>query len=128
MEDIIGYVLTGGAAAAGVKLLDNLIQWLLNRRAAEKDKATETHEKTAAEKEQEMDDVKKTVRDLAGGQRIILHDRIKYLGRCYIQDEQIRLDDREDLLKMHDAYHQLGGNGNLKALMDDVLELPLRHD
>ena len=50
MEDIIGYVLTGGAAAAGVKLLDNLIQWFLTRRAAEKDKATETHKKTEAEK------------------------------------------------------------------------------
>lgn len=128
MEDIIGYVLTGGAAAAGVKLLDNLIQWLLARRAATKDKADATHKKTEAEKAQELDDVKKTVQDLAGGQMIILHDRIKYLGRCYIKDCEIRLDDREDLLKMHEAYHQLGGNGNLNALMDDVLDLPLRHD
>lgn len=128
MEDIIGYVLTGGAAAAGVKLLDNLIQWLLTRRAATRDKAVETSRKTDAEKEQEMDEVKRTVCDLAGGQMIILHDRIKYLGRCYIQDGEIRLDDREDLLKMHEAYHKLGGNGNLNVLMDDVLELSLRHD
>lgn len=128
MEDIIGYILTGGAAAAGVKLLDNLIQWTLNRRAAKKDQAAERHKKTEAEKEQELDDIKNNVRSLAHGQKTILHDRIKYLGRCYIKDEAIRLDDREDLLKMHDAYHQLGGNGNLNALIDDVLELPLRHD
>lgn len=128
MEDILGYVLTGGAAAAGVKLLDNLIQWGLARRAAVKDKAAEIHKKTEAEKEQELTDVKKTVQHLASGQMIILHDRIKYLGRCYIKDCEIRLDDREDLLKMHDAYHLLGGNGNLDALIDDVLDLPLRYD
>lgn len=125
-NDLIGYILTGGVAAAAMKLLDNIVQWILNRRAAKKDSAANAQRKSDAEKEQEMDDVKNSVHDLATGQMIILHDRIKYLGRGYIRTGDIDIDDREDLIKMHEVYHQLGGNGNLNALMNEVLELPLR--
>lgn len=128
MDNIIGYILTGGVAAASVKLLDNIIQWLLNRKAARRDSAAKEMRKTEEEKEKELDDVKDTVRDLAQGQVAILHDRLKYLGRSYIRARQLDLNDREDLIKMHEAYHKLGGNGNLNALMAEILELPLRHD
>ena len=128
MENIIGYILTGGVAAACIKLLDNLVQWVLNRRAAKKDKAANEERKTEAEKEKELDDVKTSVQYLATGQMVILHDRIKYLGRGYIKAEEIDIDDREDLIKMHEVYHQLGGNGNLNALMEEILDLPLRKD
>lgn len=128
MDNIIGYILTGGVAAAAVKLLDNLIQWILNRRAAKKDKAANEKRKTEAEKEQGMDEVKTSVQYLATGQMVILHDRIKYLGRGYIRAGDIDIDDREDLIKMHEVYHNLGGNGNLNALMETILDLPLRKD
>lgn len=64
---------------------------------------------------------------LAEGQRASLRDRIRYLGKCYLRDGCIDLEDRGDLIEMHRVYHDaLGGNGNLDRLMADVLKLPLK--
>lgn len=128
MNDYIGYILTGGIAAGLIKLLDNLIQWILNRKAAQKDNTAHTKQKTEAEKEQELDEIKEAVKSLSAGQMTILHDRIKYLGKGYVRAGKIAIDDREDIVKMHEVYHRLGGNGNLNALMSEILGLPLRHD
>ena len=58
--------------------------------------------------------------------RVILLDRIQYLCRCYIHDGAVDFDDRRRLHKMHDAYHALGGNGDLNTLMAAVDELPVK--
>lgn len=59
--------------------------------------------------------------------RTILQDRIKYLSRAYIRNGQVDYDDRRDLIKMHEVYHNvLGGNGDLDSLMEDVKELPIK--
>lgn len=128
MEQIWGWLISGGVAAAMVKILDNIVMWKLKRKAVKEDKASEEEEKQAQEKEQEFEDMKGSVRDLAMGQKVILHDRIKYLGRGYLRNGEIDLDDRQDLIEMHGAYHSLGGNGNLNALMEEVLELPLKRE
>ena len=128
MEQILGWLISGGVAAALVKILDNIVMWRLNRKAAQADKAAQDEDKKAQDKEQEFEDMKGSVRDLAMGQKVILHDRIKYLGRGYLRNGEIDLDDRQDLIEMHSAYHSLGGNGNLNALMEEILDLPLKRE
>ena len=57
------------------------------------------------------------------GQRAILRDRIRYLCRVYIAAGSIAYIDREDLIAMNEAYHKLGGNGNLAAEVEIVMKL-----
>lgn len=61
------------------------------------------------------------------GVRILLYDRIKYLGTKYIEQGYITNDEYEDLVRMHDVYHNaLDGNGFLDDIMNQVRRLP-RH-
>lgn len=98
-----------------------------NRKAAKEDRDAD---KQAADEQQEKDTTKRLQDDLASlrvGERVILHDRIKYLGRRFIRDGEIDFDDRQDLIDMHGVYHNaLGGNGNLDKLMEEVMELPVK--
>ena len=127
MGEIVLCLLSGGVAAAAMKTIDGVIMWGLNRRAAKEDRAAD---KQAAEEKQEKDEITRLQEGLASlriGERVILYDRIKHLGRKFIRDGVIDLDDRQDLIDMHSVYHnELDGNGNLDALMEDVLELPLK--
>ena len=118
MNEIVLCLLSGGVAAAAMKTLDGVIMWHLNRKAAKEDRDAD---KQAADEQQEKDTTKRLQDDLASlrvGERVILHDRIKYLGD---------FDDRQDLIDMHGVYHNaLGGNGNLDKLMEEVMELPVK--
>lgn len=59
------------------------------------------------------------------GVRALLYDKIKYLGTKYISDGKVATDELEDIIAMHNTYKQeLGGNGFLDAIMDDVKKLP----
>ena len=110
-------ILTGGVGAAAIKLLDNLIQWALARRAKKRD--GEAHEETEQEKK---------MNSLQAGLRVVLLDRIQYLGQCYIRDGEITFDDRRRLHMMHETYHDaLNGNGDLDVIMAQVDKLPLKH-
>ena len=61
------------------------------------------------------------------GVRQLLYDRIKHLGRCYISVGEISAEDLEDLMQMHSIYHtDLGGNGYLDNLMEQVKRLPVK--
>lgn len=57
------------------------------------------------------------------------HDRICYLGACYIKQGYITKDDYENL---HDylfiPYKELGGNGTAEKIMKEVDKLPLRKE
>ena len=55
-------------------------------------------------------------------------DRVRYLGRCYILDEKITLEDRENLEDMYRAYKALGGNGHLETIISEVRKLPISND
>lgn len=58
--------------------------------------------------------------------RLILLDRILYLGQCYIDKGEISYDDRRRLHEMHDCYHTgLGGNGDADLIMHAVDHLRL---
>ena len=60
------------------------------------------------------------------GVRQLLYDRIKYLGKHYIQAGQISSEDLEDLIQMHKIYHDdLNGNGYLDTIMTAVKQLQI---
>ena len=59
------------------------------------------------------------------GVKVLTVDRVRYLGKCYIDDQSITLDDREALEDMYRAYKALGGNGHLETVMSGVRHLPV---
>lgn len=66
---------------------------------------------------------------MRSGVRILLYDKIKYLGRKYIEAKEISEEDLEDLIHMHEIYHsQLKGNGYLDGIMDKVRALPVKKE
>lgn len=73
---------------------------------------------------------KKKKRDgVRDGIKILLYDRIKHLGKAYIDRGYITAEELEDLTTMHDIYHDpdgLNGNGFLDAIMRTVKSLPIK--
>ena len=65
---------------------------------------------------------------LVAGLKVLTVDRVRYLGRCYILDGKITLEDRENLEEMYTAYKSLGGNGHLETIMSEVRRLPVKGD
>lgn len=60
------------------------------------------------------------------GVRVLLYDRIKFLGKTYIARGCVEPDALEDLIAMHKIYHdELEGNGFLDKIMSDVKHLPV---
>ena len=62
---------------------------------------------------------------LEAGVQILLYDRIKHLCLKYCEEGCISSGDYEDLIKMHQVYHNnLHGNGFLDSEMASVGRLP----
>ena len=62
---------------------------------------------------------------VVAGLKVLTVDRVRYLGRSYINAHSITLDDKENLEDMYRAYKALGGNGHLETVMDEVERLPV---
>lgn len=125
--EVLGYLLTGASAAAVVKLIDNLLQWVLARKAKKEDKQEAKEEDLKKSNEERIRGIEKKVDAITEGQKYLLLDRIRYLGCVYIREESVSFDDRRLLNQMHGVYHNgLGGNGDLDALMEEVNDLPLK--
>lgn len=115
-------ILGGGMGTALVGGLFTLLQWKLGRTAAREDRAAELNG-------QEVQELKRLVKVLVEADRTILYDRIKYLGKSYIQRGYITVEELEDLNLMHEVYHnkeKLGGNGFLDTLMHTVQGLEVK--
>lgn len=56
----------------------------------------------------------------------ILHNRIYTLGKQYIEQGHISLEDMKDFEYLYDAYHNLGGNGTGTEIYERVKNLPIR--
>lgn len=125
--EIWNYLLTGASAAAVIKLIDNLVQWMLKRKAAKEDKTEAEADKQKKSEQERLETTEKKLDALKIGVRIILLDRIQHLGQAYIRDGEVDFDDRRRLNDMHSVYHSsLGGNGDLDVLMHEVNSLPLK--
>ncbi len=62
---------------------------------------------------------------VVAGLKVLTVDRVRYLGKCYISEKEISLEDKENLQEMYRAYKALGGNGHLTTIMSEVERLPV---
>ena len=66
--------------------------------------------------------------DIVNGLKVLMVDRVRYVGNCHIKAQQITMSDKEALKEMHNAYRRLGGNGHLDPVMTEVEKLPVMPD
>lgn len=118
----------GGAGGAALATgLFMIIKWFLDRRATKEDKAAGQHTVDCKARGEDIARVEKRVDALYVSNRIQMYDRIKHLGKSYIQQQKISPEDLEDLIAMHRCYHDdLGGNGFLDEIMEQVRHLPIK--
>lgn len=127
MENWIFAIATGVTGAAVIKLIDNVVQWKLQRKAAKEDRTIEDGRAEIKKIKQWEEDMETKVNALVNADKYIMFDRIRYLGQKYVAEKEVDFDDRRILNQMHDVYHnELGGNGDLKELMEAVNALPLK--
>ena len=65
---------------------------------------------------------------IVDGLKVLTVDRVRYLGRNYINAHAISLEDKENLQDMYRAYKALGGNGHLETVMAEVERLPVQEE
>ena len=65
----------------------------------------------------------KRIEALVDAQKVLMIDRVKHLGKSYIEVGEITFDDKENMVEMHKAYKALGGNGHLDSIMHEVEKL-----
>lgn len=63
---------------------------------------------------------------LVKAQQVMMIDRVRYLGKCYIEDGFIALADKENIAAMYSAYKALGGNGHLETIMSEINRLEVK--
>jgi len=115
LEEWYIVLLGGTSAAALISTIGNIILHLLQRSERKKEKQND--------RQQEQID---KLNAIGKGVMLLELDKIKYLGLRFIRDGGITYEDRALLHKMHDNYHkELGGNGDLDQIMEEVDELPL---
>lgn len=78
---------------------------------------------------QELDPVKKDLRETKSGIQAELRHDIRNACRRCIKQGWKTLEDLEEVISMHDNYERLGSNGKTNALFDEFMKLPTRaHD
>ena len=60
---------------------------------------------------------------IVSAQKVTMIDRVRHLGKQYISDGEIHLEDKENIKEMYDAYKGLGGNGHLDQIMSEIEKL-----
>ena len=109
MIEIIIAVLGGSALSALITQVGNYITDRRKRKDIVEDKADD---KDAALKQ---------------GIKLLLADKIQYLGLRYIEEGEVTFSNKKMLNEMHSVYHNgLGGNGDYDDLMEEFNELPLK--
>lgn len=68
----------------------------------------------------------KRLQAIIRAQRVLMVDRVQYLGKTYIRAGYIDIDDKNNLHQMYLAYKDLGGNGDLETIVAEVNRLPVR--
>lgn len=57
---------------------------------------------------------------LVEANKVLMIDKVRWLGKQYITAGEIHLEDKENLKEMYSAYKKLGGNGHLDTIMSEV--------
>lgn len=141
----LALAIAGGAAGAAViNAINERWKFKASRKAAKEDKAEEKADRTSEvekavqeirkaedEKQKQTDDrlrsIEKEMSVQSEALKLILLDRLLWLGQGYIDKGEISYDDRRRFHEMHDCYHTgLGGNGDADIIVEGVDELPLK--
>jgi hypothetical protein len=74
---------------------------------------------------EELSDIKKTLKFLTSGEQAILRDRIIHAYNHYYKEKKFMpIYARESLDHMYQEYHNLGGNGVVEDLIKKLYQLP----
>ena len=101
--DVMTTILSAGVGAGIMQIINTVI----------------THRIKKNDKEDER------ISALTESQKLLMQDRVRYLGSKFIEEKKISLEDKEMLQAMHKAYQALGGNGHLDTVMREVDKLPI---
>jgi len=127
VEEILKSFLGGAGGAALIAGLFGIWQWWLNRNAKKEDQAVTQRAADCKARGEDLARVENQVKALYKANRIQMYDRIKHLGKSYISQGKISPEDLEDIIDMHKCYHDdLGGNGFLDEIMEQVKHLPIK--
>lgn len=131
---LLTLLLGGGIGAAIVAGINERWKFKAQRQAAKEDREADKADRTDEICEQveteskRMENLEKQMAAQSEALKLILLDRILYLGQGYIDKGEISYDDRRRFHAMHDCYHTgLGGNGDADLIVEGVDELPLKH-
>lgn len=109
VAEIIIAVLGGSALSA---LITQIGSYISERRKRKDSKEDKEDSKDAAVRQ---------------GVKLLLADKLQYLGLKYIEDGEVTFTNKKILNEMHSVYHNgLGGNGDFDDLMEDFNELPIK--
>lgn len=120
---LIGFLGGGGLTFVGL---------LLNRHWGREDKREAKEDKRISETirrlEEKIDDVVQGQKTVVEAQRIVLFERIQYLGLCYIGAKRLSISNKTNIHEMHKAAKALGLNGDLDTIMEEIDRLPVYTD
>lgn len=120
---------SGGVFVAIIEVVKESIAFRRKRKAEKEDKAAAKIEQAEAEEKKKTDErldrLEEQNKAIIDGLRVMLLDRVLYLGQSYIDKGEITYDERHRFHQMHDCYHTgLGGNGDADLIVEAVDELP----
>ena len=123
----------GAAGAAVINGINERWKFKANRKAVKEDRAEEKADKTdeLTKTLSGLQEQITTMKDSDAAQsealKLILLDRILWLGQSYINKGEISFDDRRRFHAMHSCYHSgLGRNGDADIIVEGVDALPLK--
>lgn len=120
--------LSGAGGAAVFAGIFALIKTVIEHCSGRKKKDAEERKREAESQKQELQDIRADMQLLKAAQCVSMQDRISYLITCFIRDGYISTGNRNMIFSMHEKYHDLGGNGALTAMLDEVRKLPTKTD
>lgn len=123
----------GAAGAAVINGINERWKFKANRKAVKEDRAEEKADKTdelsntLSGVQEQLTHLKDSDAAQSEALKLILLDRILWLGQSYINKGEISFDDRRRFHAMHQCYHSgLGGNGDADIIVEGVDALPLK--
>ena len=63
---------------------------------------------------------------MKAGIQVMLRDRIRQAHTHLMDKGYASVEDRDNIFNMYEQYHQLGSNGVVDGLLDEICELPVR--
>lgn len=123
----------GAAGAAVINGINERWKFKANRKAVKEDREEEKADKTGelsstlSGVQEQLTHLKDSDAAQSEALKLILLDRILWLGQSYINKGEISFDDRRRFHAMHQCYHSgLGGNGDADIIVEGVDALPLK--